>query len=301
MTTTTATTAVRPESSRSTLLTLAGLEARRFARHPLFLVGVALLALTAVIHAAESPPEVGLHGLTIEPAMALGIFGLVVAARLTRTSARTLDAFGGTPVPERTRTAALLLACLVPAAVGLAWTVFFLTYFSANRPVPQSWWFDTLPASEIITYFVAASVVAAYGGPALGVVIGRWVRWSGAPLVAAVLLVVATMVAGSGIIEEIREYRQVMPWTGWYGADNGAGADIFYPGNPHWWLVYTVCLCVLAVVAALWHDRDLGRRRLRTVAVVAALVAVTATTLSITTGVQETRLSPPVLYPEQVR
>ena len=286
--------------SRSIVLRLAAIEARRFARHPLFLVGLALVVLTGVSEVVKTPPTVGALGLPIEPAMGLGVFGLVVAARLTRSTSRALDSLGAPPVPERYRTAAMALACLVPAGVALVWSLFMLVFFSVRRPQPESWWFDTLPAADIICYYLAAAVVAAYGGPVLGVVVGRWLRWSGAPLVVAVLLVALTIV-GSGLIEAVRPFRQVMPWTSWYGGDNGAGADLYYPGNPRWWLLYTICLCLLAVVAALLHDRELPRRRLQVAAAVLLVVAVATCVASITTGPQQTQVSPPVLHPEQVR
>ena len=239
--------AARPDpltTSRATLRQLALADGRRFARHPLFLVGVALLVLSTAPELFADPVNVGLMGQPIVPAMTLGVFGLVVAARLTRSSQRSLETLGAHPVPERSRSAALALACLVPAAVALVWTVVMLAFFSANPPVPQAWWFHTLPPADIVSYYLAGAVVAAYGGSMLGVVIGRWVRWSGAPLVAAVLLVTVT-IPGSGIVEAFRPYREVMPWTAWYGGDNGAGADLYYEGNPRWWLAYTVCLCLL--------------------------------------------------------
>jgi hypothetical protein len=293
-----------PESqglaSRSIVLRLGALEAKRYARHPLFLVGVALVVVSAVSEVLKTPPNVGALGLPIEPAMGLGVFGLIVAARLTRSTTRALESLGAPPVPERYRTAAMALACLVPAGVALVWSTFMLIVFSVRRPRPEAWWFDTLPAADIICYYLAAAVVAAYGGPILGVVVGRYLRWSGAPLVVAVLLVAVTIL-GSGLVEAVRPYRQIMPWTGWYGGDNGAGADLYYQGNPRWWLLYTICLCALAVVAALLHDRELPRRKLQVVAAVLVLVAVLACVASITTGPQQTQVSPPVLHPEQVR
>lgn len=289
-----------PTPSRSTVLQLGRLEAGRYARHPLFLVGVGLLLLSAVSEAVKSPANVGALGLPIEPAMTLGVFGLIVAARLTRSTARAIETLGAPPLPERHRTAAMAVACLVPAGVALVWSVFMLIFFSVHRPQREAWWFDTLPAADIICYYLAAAVVAAYGGPILGVVIGRWFQWSGAPLVAAVLLVAATIV-GSGLIEAVRPYRQVMPWTAWYGGDDGAGADLYYPGNPRWWLVYTICLCLLALLAALLHDRELPRRSLEVAAAVVVVVAVAACVLSMVTGPQQTQVSPPVLHPEQVR
>ena len=101
--TTTATRASSPASSRSAVGPLAVLEARRFARHPLFLVGVALLVLSTAPELFADPVNVGLMGQPIVPAMTLGVFGLVVAARLTRSSQRSLETLGAHPVPERSR------------------------------------------------------------------------------------------------------------------------------------------------------------------------------------------------------
>jgi hypothetical protein len=292
-------TAVRAGAPTSSLRPLATLEAKRFARHPLFLVGVVLLTLSTVPEFLADPVNVALMGQPIVPAMTLGIFGLIVAARLTQSSQRALESLGAHPVPERTRTAALAVACLVPATVALVWTVVMLVYFSANPPIPEAWWFDTLPAGDIVSFYLAGAVVAAYGGSMLGVVLGRWVRWSGAPLIAAVLLVVVT-IPGSGIVEGFRPYRQIMPWTTWYGGDNGAGADLYYEGNPRWWLAYTICLCILGVIAALLHDRDLPRRRLLMLGAAVSALALAASIAAMTTGAQETRISPPVVHPEQV-
>jgi peptidoglycan/LPS O-acetylase OafA/YrhL len=234
-------------TGRSGLRSLARIEAGRFARHPLFGVGVLLLALATFGEIRFEPSNTALLADPIVAAAALGVFGLIVAARLTRSSARSLDAFGSPPVPERTRTAALALACLVPFGVGLLW---------------------------------------------VGVVIGRWVRWSGAPIVAAVLLVAVT-VPTSGIIGGIRPYREFMPWTQWHGGDSPSGGNWLYEGNPRWWLLYTVCLCALATIAALLHDRDLPRRGWLTAAAVILAVAAVAYVLTITTGEQLLLDSPP--------
>ncbi|MEU3453022.1 hypothetical protein ABZ671_05395 [Micromonospora sp. NPDC006766] len=155
-------------------------------------------------------------------------------------------------------------------------------------------------AADIIAVYLASAVVAAYGGSILGVVVGRWLRWPGASLVVAVLLVAVT-IPGSGIVEAFRPYREIMPWTYWYGGDNGAGADYYFEGNPRWWLVYTVGLCVMGVIAALLHDRVLPRRKLFVIAGVVAVLSLGASIAAMTTGPQEMRTSPPVLHPEQIK
>lgn len=55
----------------------------------------------------------------------------------------------------------MAIACLVPAGVALVWFAFMLTFFWVRRPNPAAWWYDTLPATDIISCYLAAAVVAA--------------------------------------------------------------------------------------------------------------------------------------------
>ena len=96
------------------------IEASRFARHPLFLICAGLLAYSvyqmhADMYANEdhAPLE-----LSLSPACLMGLDGMVVAYRLTRSTRRADEAIDGSPSDEPTRTAALLLACLVPFSVA---------------------------------------------------------------------------------------------------------------------------------------------------------------------------------------
>lgn len=107
--------ATAPGTAR-TLRQLATLETRRFARHPLFLIGV-LLTVAASLGGAE--PTTSTFLLVIVPAAGLGVLGLVAMAGLARTSRTLSRSAGAAPVPERTQTAALALACLLPFAVGV--------------------------------------------------------------------------------------------------------------------------------------------------------------------------------------
>src|SRR5215210_2721795 len=111
--------ATAPGSARS-LRQLAALETRRYARHPLFLVGVAL-TVAASLGGAE--PTTSTFLLVIAPAAGLGVLGLVAMAGLARTSRTLSRSAGAPPVPERTQTAALALACLLPFTVGVVWSV----------------------------------------------------------------------------------------------------------------------------------------------------------------------------------
>ncbi len=166
-----------------TLRTLAGVEARRYARHPLFLIGVALLIYVTAT-GSNGGLDVRSGASTVIPAFFLGVLGVFVAHGLTRSTAPSTDAVNAAPTNSVTRTAALCLACLVPGAVAVAWVTW--TY------VAMSIW----PAAETVAistaeqaFVYAAAVVYAVGGPLVGVLVGRWTRFPGAGLLAAVGLV----------------------------------------------------------------------------------------------------------------
>ena len=104
---------------RQSLMTLARAEALRFARHPLFLVSAAvMLFATAFGVANQKVVDVGVEG-TVLPAFFVGVFGFVVAHRLTTSLRRSGDLADTAPVSAQRRTLALCLACLVPMTLGI--------------------------------------------------------------------------------------------------------------------------------------------------------------------------------------
>ena len=90
---------------RSTVWALARIEAKRYAKHPLFVVG-ALLA--AMFSAGEfGPEELDYH---VIPSFFIGVLGIVVAARLTASTERSALLVDAAPVTQTARTAAVCLA-----------------------------------------------------------------------------------------------------------------------------------------------------------------------------------------------
>ena len=83
---------------------------------------------------------------TMSTAFLLGVFGFVVAHRLTTSLRRTRELAGTVPVDQQTRTLSLCLACLVPAAAGLRAPVYMLV---ANAIWPP----DGIPPSAPVTWF----------------------------------------------------------------------------------------------------------------------------------------------------
>lgn len=264
---------------------LARLQARRYARHPLFLVGAGLTLGLTVLSADDANADI--LATPVMPAFFLGVIGLVTAARLTASTRHGAEVEGSAPVAPTTRTAALCLACLVPGVVAAVWAGLLLGGAALWPPDPRAWWLETLPTSAVVA-ILAGGVVAAVGGSLLGVVVARWLPWRGASLVAAVALVVG-VVAAANVGDPL--YRLAAPWTIWHSGSGPAGDSQFLPGSPVWTLLFQVALCGLAVVAALAKD-VVGRARLVAVGGALAVAAAVFLAFAITTGPQESQTSP---------
>lgn len=250
-----------------TVRALAWVEAKRFARHPLFLLGLAIILIpmgdTLVRqNGGGANPMVG----TLYIAFLIGVLGFVVAHRLTTSMLRTRDLATTAPVNRQERTLAMCLACLVPAIAGVAVAVFMLVTAAVWVPVgdPPSAtvaWFRDYPAVDVLSTLVAMGPVAALGGPLLGVAVASWAPFRGSALLGVVTLVFLTMVPS----ELATPWRALSAWPTLVDEHivEGGGPIVrstFVPGvEPIWVLGYLLCLCGLAVVAALL--RDPGRRR----------------------------------------
>jgi hypothetical protein len=256
----------------ATLRTLAWVEARRYARHPLFLLGTALLAWSSVAISDDLTRE--FPDFKVAPAFFLGVLGVFVGYQLSRSMARSAEAVEGTPTDGAVRSAALCLACLVPGAVGIVWVAWLYLASSATPATDSA--IDTADRIGILL----AGAVATVGGPLFGVLVGRWTRFPFAGLVAAVLLVGLTFLGNvaTGLSESETRLEHLVrlaaPFVFWLdvGGDEG---DKFVGGSPWWHLAYIILLCGLAVTAAMVHDATHERRaRLwRVLAVLGVLAA----------------------------
>ena len=265
------------------VLALARTEAARLLRHPLFLVSLALfvwlLARTTVIS-----PEQSLRGLSeawaVLTGFYLGLGGFLAMHSLTRSTRSAKDVVGAAPLDETQRTLALCLACLVPfglALLGGAWTLF--TWDGG----PDGY-YNALTAGEIRA-FHATVLLAALGGPLLGVAVARWWRWPIAGVLAAIALVAWSV--SSGIFTHgfgTTLHHQASPFT---LAMTGAESEETFrqAGSWAWRVPYVACLCALAAQAALLHGAT-GRLRTRLLAglVGTAVVAVACLLMAAATG-----------------
>ena len=246
---------------------LAWADARRYARHPLFLLPCLVILVAMVAQVVQrsgggTDPMVA----TMTTAFLLGVFGFVVAHRLTTALLRSREIAGTVPVDQQQRTVSLCLACLVPFAVGI-FSAGFMVVTGALWPPdgePSSLpvaWFGDYPAIDVIAVLLAMGPLATLGGPLLGVAVARWAPFRGSALLGVVILVVATAIPasdnrGSGwrlasawpvLIDEHVVHGKIISTT--------IVSDI----APVWALGWVACLCGLAVVAALL--RDPGHRR----------------------------------------
>jgi hypothetical protein len=95
-----------------------------------------------------------------------------------------------------------------------------------------------------------------------------------------------------GIFESTLSWRMVWVWTQWAGP-TGVDGDVlggedafgFFPGSPFFWVLYLAALCILGVLAALYHDAESNRQALRKAIVAVAAVAVVLAVLSSAFGV----------------
>jgi len=164
---------------RATVWALARIEAKRYAKHPLFLVGA---VLATMFSAGEfGPEELDYH---VIPSFFIGVLGIVVAARLTTSTERSAQLVDAAPVTQTARTAAMCLACAVPAVTGLAIVVMH-RLFVIQEPIPALL-YGTYGPTDRFVISVIVPVIACAGGPLLGVAVARWLRFPGAALLAVI-------------------------------------------------------------------------------------------------------------------
>jgi hypothetical protein len=276
----------------SPIWALARIEAKRYARHPLFLIGVALCAAAGA--GRNGPEELDFH---VIPSFFIGVLGIVVAARLTSSTDRAGQVVEAAPLTQRARTAAMCMACAVPMTAGLVIVLMHRLFVIAD-PVPEVLYGTYGPADRFIITIVVP-VIACAGGPLLGVAVARWLRFPGAALltVLAVLAwsaVAAYMPAQSGLNSSTlfaRALHMATPYTAFAGG-NGDGKNAStvmtsYTGAPGWFALWTLALCGLAAGGALLRgaDREMPRSIGRAV-IALAVVASLALVLSVATGNQ---------------
>ncbi len=274
-----------PAAPGATLRALAAAEARRYARSPVFLGGVVLLGWGTASALGDLVDAGG--DLAILPAACLGLAGVLVGHSLTRSTSRPADAVRAAPADGVLRTAALALAGLVPGGVALAWLVWVaLALRAADLPSAIGW------GRQL--GMLATGVVAAVGGPLVGVLVARWTRFPGAGLLAAVVLTGWTLACTAGLMMAATRWSTLVhlnaPFATWTSADGPDAAPWLAGGSPWWYVAYQVVLCGLAVTAAMAHEAT-GARRTRLWRVLAVLAVVAAGCLTLACAADPARVA----------
>jgi predicted outer membrane lipoprotein len=279
----------------STLGVLAGQEIRNYLRHKLFWFGTAMTGLVVVsMFAWDDTGSAGAY--MIGPGAMLGVLGLVVMFGLTRRSDRAAQAAGAVAVPERVRTLALAAAVVVPfTAAMVAYVAAVVAWYV--RP-PHEWVVPPGVSNPfVLAQMFGDGVMCAVGGPLLGLLLARYLPRRGVAAIASVLLVLVTIML-QGNFAGGQPYRVFWFWTyfiGQLGWSPDPGGSIHFrtaPGNPFIWVLYLVIVCALGVVAAVFHDPESDRTRLRNVALGLLGLALLLGVLTMTVGYTDVLVNP---------
>lgn len=286
-----------PTSGSTSLPDMAGIEARRLARSPIFLTGVLLAfgVLALVVFLNEGPVLTDLLAIPILPAFFIGLPSLIATHRLTRSTQTAVEAVGTAPGTEAQRTAAIALACLVPFTAGLAFTAAELAVARTVGVAEQEWWFDTLPDWQVWSILLALGPVACLGAALLGVLSGRWLRFPGASAVVVVAAVAVSVGGATPLVDgDSSELRLWVPWAMWHSGSMQDGTQVLFAGNPLPYLGYVLCLCAAAALVAIWHDRTARTTGLRTTIGGVVVVGLACLALAMTTGNSDNLTSDPI-------
>jgi hypothetical protein len=284
--------AARPAvTAGQTVGQLGWLYAKRFARHPLFLLGVLLCAWAFLMTGDDT--EERYSGLTLAVALFIGITSMVVAHRLTKMTdgaAEVADAAPTSGADAQRRSVAVLFrahgcrGCLLcPDMVR-------------GRDVGTA----GLDLRGFRRWQLARGVLrpdghCPFGAAALGIAAGRWLRFPGA----IVLLVVSVLgwvflslsLVATNDVERFTStganaLRPLSPFTFWTTlamAEEQVTGMTSFPGSPIWYAAWQLVLCALAATAALlWRADGSKRRTLMRTGAVLMVCAVATYVLALT-------------------
>jgi hypothetical protein len=275
---------------------MAFIEARRMARHPVFLLGVLLGFVVLGLYLVLVDDQTGVPVVLTLPllgAFYIGLTSVIAAARLTRSTEVSVEAVATAPGTEARRTLALAASGIPPLVAGLVFSVVLVLAAKGIGVAPQEWWFGTLPDWQVWS-IVLMCPVACLDGALLGVLTGRWLRFPGASAVVVVALIVVTLLGQAPLLDTgSSEWRLWVPWAIFHTGDNADGTQTLIAGNPAAYLGYLLALGALAVLGAMWHDRTARTPRFRTLVVAVAAAAAALFILAATTGPHDNRDSDP--------
>lgn len=284
----------------SSLAVLARQEIRNYLKSKLFWVGLALTLLgysQQFFFPDAGGTDFGTPWLGLVTAAGIGVFGIGVMTGLVRRSDRLAAAAGAAAISERTRTVALASAAVVPGVIGLVlWVVAVVGFHVQGYDVPNA--YHGVSDAYVAAFMFGQGPLAAIGGPLLGLVAARYLRFRGMAALLSVSIIIVTILM-QGIIEASLPWRMAWVWTQWavpVGLDGntmgGEDAFGFLPGSPYFWVLYLATICVLGVVTAAYHDPESNRPAIRGAVVAIIALAVVFGVLSSALGVDSVIVNP---------
>lgn len=222
-------------------------EGLRIVRHPLSLLGLALLLLFIGLEHDDGPRD-AFEVITSGPTFFLGVF-VFFAAHLVASRDRRVDStelLAASPVADAGRVAGLCVAALVPALLSLALVASVDVYNSARGA------YEVAPS----LFHLVQGPLTVLGGALLGIMVARLVWVPGAPL----LVMVAMVVANSWLSSQpatLQPLATYVPWAVW---SDDAGWAGLHPGSPAWHAGYLAALCAMAATGAFLREAVNTRR-----------------------------------------
>ncbi len=282
------------------LASLTRQEIRSYLTSKLFWIGLALTVLAFAqqfLFPDQDGQRYGALWLGLAIAAGIGVFGIGIMVGMVRRSDRLAAAAGASAVNERDRTLALTGAVVVPGTAGLLlWIAGWTGFQIQGYDMPNA--YDGISDAHLLAFTFGQSVMAAVGGPLLGLVAARYLRFRGMAALVSISMIIVTILM-QGIFNSTMSWRMVWVWTQWaapVGLDGDAmgGDDAFgyLPGSPYFWVLYLTAVCALGVLAAVHHDPESNRSPIRRAMIAVAAAATVFAALSIVLGVDSIIVNP---------
>ncbi len=237
---------------RARFAALVAREMRRFVLNPVFLAAAGLAAYE--LWSGQRGTVTEIDGPNTVAAVCFGGFGMLAAFWLTGSMRASEPVAGVTPTTLPARTAALCAVAIVPFGCGCLALLAFLHSHPVGDPV-----YGAFSPPARIAVLVGQIVVPSLGGPLLGVALGRWVRFPGAPFVLFLLLsgwmiLVTALTQARPDSAPVAVLRLFAPFA-LFTLHSDAGVTA-WRGSPWFFLGWQLALCAIAVLAALLRGAE---------------------------------------------